>query len=336
MEETPEAEAEVYGKILLYMKHDIIKSSSIDKIKKWIVFRLEMDGYDAHLCNTSWFTPFGPPSGTRSLISLLNFSLYNFISCTISWLLSCFFFFNFFPVFQFRGEYEYVDVMMRDQINGCDETMRLIVDIDFKTQFELARPTPNYQELINALPHIFVGTQDKLEKLISFVCTAAKHSLTERGLHIPPWRKQSYMHSKWLSHNCKKLSFSELSILNNYTPKNGIMGCFQDFLQVQKCGGFKFWSLEEFGICILVFMVLVFVYFQPFWSWIGAGCELNWVFSWVFVCWFLSQFLFLTQIAFSFSDDYMMIHNLVSNLYFNGIIIIPLIYIREVYKKLIQ
>lgn len=229
------------------------------------------------------------------------------------------FFFNFFPVFQFRGEYEYVDVMMRDQINGCDETMRLIVDIDFKTQFELARPTPNYQELINALPHIFVGTQDKLEKLISFVCTAAKHSLTERGLHIPPWRKQSYMHSKWLSHNCKKLSFSELSILNNYTPKNGIMGCFQDFLQVQKCGGFKFWSLEEFGICILVFMVLVFVYFQPFWSWIGAGCELNWVFSWVFVCWFLSQFLFLTQIAFSFSDDYMMIHNLVSNLYFNGI-----------------
>lgn len=93
MEETPEAEAEVYGKILLYMKHDIIKSSSIDKIKKWIVFRLEMDGYDAHLCNTSWFTPFGPPSGTRSLISLLNFSLYNFISCTISWLLSCFFFF---------------------------------------------------------------------------------------------------------------------------------------------------------------------------------------------------------------------------------------------------
>ncbi|KAI3460504.1 hypothetical protein Pfo_017167 [Paulownia fortunei] len=207
MEETPDAETEVYGKILFYLK-DMESMEKLNKLKKWIVFRLEMDNYEAHLCKTSWSTPFGPPS-----------------------------------VFQFRGDYEYVDVVMTDK-NGCKE-VRLIVDIDFRGQFELARPTPNYQELTNALPSIFVGTEEKLEKLISLICSAAKQSLRERGLHIPPWRKASYMHSKWLSHNCKRVSFSELNLSSPpYIPKNGNgngsgSGCFLDFLQVQQLGTYN-------------------------------------------------------------------------------------------------
>lgn len=88
--------------------------------------------------------------------------------------------------------------------NGNGDPMRLIVDIDFKSQFELARPTPTYKELTNILPHIFVGTEDKLNKIISILCSAAKQSLRERGLHIPPWRTITYMQSKWLS-DCHKL-----------------------------------------------------------------------------------------------------------------------------------
>ncbi|KAL7086125.1 hypothetical protein ACP275_14G320500 [Erythranthe tilingii] len=193
MEETPEAETEVYRKILFYLK-DMETMEKLNKLKKWIVFRLEMDNYESHLCQTSWSTPFGPPS-----------------------------------VFEFRGDYEYVDVVMREK-KGCKE-VRLVVDIDFRTQFELSRPTPKYQELTNALPLIFVGTEEKLEKLISLICSAAKQSLKERGLHIPPWRKASYMHNKWLSGNCKKVSFSELNLSANYTPKTG---CFQDFIHVHQ------------------------------------------------------------------------------------------------------
>lgn len=63
MEETPDAETEVYGKILFYLK-DMESMEKLNKLKKWIVFRLEMDNYEAHLCKTSWSTPFGPPSGT--------------------------------------------------------------------------------------------------------------------------------------------------------------------------------------------------------------------------------------------------------------------------------
>lgn len=94
--------------------------------------------------------------------------------------------------------------MVEDEQTG--EPIRLIVDIDFKSQFELARPTQAYKELTNVLPSIFVGQEEELNKIISLLCSAAKQSLNERGLHIPPWRTSTYMHSKWLSAGCQKCS----------------------------------------------------------------------------------------------------------------------------------
>lgn len=110
-------------------------------------------------------------------------------------------------VVQCTGDYEYIDVMVRDS-NGDKEPTRLIVDTDFKSQFEVARPTPTYKELINTLPSVFVGSEEKLNQIISLLCSAAKKSLKERGLHVPPWRKANYMRSKWLSKECKKVSLS--------------------------------------------------------------------------------------------------------------------------------
>lgn len=121
-----------------------------------------------------------------------------------------FFFFSFLgtQVFQFTGNYEYVEVLMRDKkLNGGVPT-RLIVDMDFRSQFEVARPTRAYKELIDALPSIFVGTEKKLKEIVSLLCPACRKSLKETGLHIPPWRSASYMQSKWLSTNCKKVTFS--------------------------------------------------------------------------------------------------------------------------------
>lgn len=82
--------------------------------------------------------------------------------------------------------------------------MRLVVDIDFRSQFELARPTAAYKQLIDTLPTVFVGTETKLMKIISILCSAAKQSLKEKGLHLPPWRTTTYMESKWLSSSHKK------------------------------------------------------------------------------------------------------------------------------------
>lgn len=111
-------------------------------------------------------------------------------------------------VVQCTGDYEYIDVMVRDSNGDDEEPTRLIVDMDFKSQFEVARPTATYKELINTLPSVFVGSEEKLNQIISLLCSAAKNSLKERGLHVPPWRKANYMRSKWLSKECKKVSLS--------------------------------------------------------------------------------------------------------------------------------
>lgn len=109
-------------------------------------------------------------------------------------------------VFQFRGDYEYIDVIMTMEQNEGKAT-RLIVDMDFRSQFELAKPTSAYKELTDMLPLVFVGSEAKLTEIISLLCSAAKKSLKEKGLYIPPWRKATYMQSKWLSKNCKKIQF---------------------------------------------------------------------------------------------------------------------------------
>ena len=141
-------------------------------------------------------------SRSRSLISLC-YILENLILIQMS-----FFCFVFVLVVQCTGDYEYIDVMVRDSNGDEEEPTRLIVDVDFKSQFEVARPTATYKELINTLPSVFVGSEEKLNQIISLLCSAAKKSLKERGLHVPPWRKANYMRSKWLSKECKKVSLS--------------------------------------------------------------------------------------------------------------------------------
>lgn len=107
-------------------------------------------------------------------------------------------------MYKYTGVYEYIDIMMDNDFGTTKSPTRLIIDMDFRSQFELVRPTTTYKELTNALPSIFVGTEEKLNKMISLLCSAAKKSLKHSGLHIPPWRKFRYMHSKWLSDNCTK------------------------------------------------------------------------------------------------------------------------------------
>lgn len=116
------------------------------------------------------------------------------------------FLFPSFVVFHFTCDYEYIEVMIMGDKNGVITPTRLIVDMEFRSQFELAKPTRAYKELTETLPCVFVGTEAKLAKIISLLCSAAKESLKERGFHVPPWRKASFMQSKWLSKNCKKVS----------------------------------------------------------------------------------------------------------------------------------
>lgn len=90
------------------------------------------------------------------------------------------------------GEYEYIDV-----VDASPE--RLVVDINFQTQFEIARPSLQYATALKSMPTVFVGTPAKLEQLLRLMSEAAKHSLEHNDMHLPPWRTLDYMRAKWLS-----------------------------------------------------------------------------------------------------------------------------------------
>ncbi|BBN12910.1 hypothetical protein MPTK1_5g23920 [Marchantia polymorpha subsp. ruderalis] len=101
------------------------------------------------------------------------------------------------------GEYEYLDVILEgDRV--AEE--RLIVDIDFKAQFEIARPTPHYLAALQTLPAIFVGTKGKLEQVLDIMSEAAKNSLRQNSMPLPPWRTLDYMIAKWLSNSERRTS----------------------------------------------------------------------------------------------------------------------------------
>lgn len=91
------------------------------------------------------------------------------------------------------GEYEYVDVIM------AETGSRLIVDVDFRSEFEIARSTKAYKSILQTLPYIFVGQPDRLARIVALVSEAARVSLKKKGLHFPPWRKAEYVQAKWLS-----------------------------------------------------------------------------------------------------------------------------------------
>jgi uncharacterized protein (TIGR01615 family) len=96
------------------------------------------------------------------------------------------------------GEHAYVDVLL-PAASDRSAPERVLVDADFRSAFEVARPTKAYRALLQRLPAVFVGKEDRLRLLVAAAADAARASLKKRGLHLPPWRKPEYMRAKWLS-----------------------------------------------------------------------------------------------------------------------------------------
>jgi uncharacterized protein (TIGR01615 family) len=97
------------------------------------------------------------------------------------------------------GEHEYIDAVVAGSGAAPAPSVRLVVEVDFRSEFEVARPTKAYRAALQALPPLFVGTPDRLGRVVALVADAARQSLRKRGLHFPPWRKPEYMRAKWLS-----------------------------------------------------------------------------------------------------------------------------------------
>jgi len=124
------------------------------------------------------------------LVYQYKYNAYRFICCHLS------FSFEMGEIwFGCTGDYEFIDVV----IEGSKlQNERFFVDIDFRAQFEIARPTAAYNALLQKLPTLFVGRACKLCSIVKIMCDAARRSLKEKEMYIPPWRKYRYMQTKWL------------------------------------------------------------------------------------------------------------------------------------------
>jgi uncharacterized protein (TIGR01615 family) len=123
----------------------------------------------------------------RRVMKHLRIGGYNAAICKSRWELA-----GSFP----GGDYEYIDVVFE---GTTGKSKRVIIDIEFRAQFEIARPSSSYNAVVQVLPAVFVGKADRLFQIVNIMADAVRQSIKKSGMHLPPWRKPEYMRAKWFS-----------------------------------------------------------------------------------------------------------------------------------------
>lgn len=85
---------------------------------------------------------------------------------------------------------------------------RVIIDIDFRSHFEIARAVESYDAILDSLPVIYVGSWAKLKQFLQVMAEAAKSSLRQNSMPLPPWRSLAYLKAKWQS-KCERVQNPE-------------------------------------------------------------------------------------------------------------------------------
>ncbi|KAG7583328.1 PDDEXK-like [Arabidopsis suecica] len=106
------------------------------------------------------------------------------------------------------GSYDFIDVVDKSTSDNDRTAVRYFVDLDFASEFEIARPTREYTRVLQLLPNVFVGKEENLRTIVRESCDAAKRSLKCRGLSLPPWQRSSYLQHKWFGPYRRKVGSS--------------------------------------------------------------------------------------------------------------------------------
>ncbi|KAK9700123.1 hypothetical protein RND81_08G218700 [Saponaria officinalis] len=130
------------------------------------------------------------------------------------------------------GDHEYIDVT-NHTIDGTAD--RLIIDIDFRSHFEIARAVESYDKILKSLPVVFVGSLTKLKQFLQVMADATRVSLKQNSMPLPPWRSLAYLQSKWLSSFHRDVSSEAMnnstSIITGHKQCKGNLRRLQSLLQ---------------------------------------------------------------------------------------------------------
>lgn len=105
--------------------------------------------------------------------------------------------------------------------NNSGISERLIIDIDFRSHFEIAKAVDSYDRILNSLPVVYVGSMTRLKQFLVIMEEATRSSLKQNSMPLPPWRSLAYLQAKWQS-PYERHTQSEGN--NNDDPSNG--DCF--------------------------------------------------------------------------------------------------------------
>ncbi|XVE51347.1 hypothetical protein DITRI_Ditri02bG0033100 [Diplodiscus trichospermus] len=109
------------------------------------------------------------------------------------------------------GEHTFLDVIE----NSRKGEVRVIIELNFRAEFEIARASEDYNRLVQRLPEVFVGKTERLNNVIKILCLAAKKCMKEKKMHMGPWRKHRYMQAKWLKSCERNTSTQSLPVGNS-------------------------------------------------------------------------------------------------------------------------
>ncbi|XP_059663164.1 uncharacterized protein LOC132308899 [Cornus florida] len=116
------------------------------------------------------------------------------------------------------GEHTYLEVV--DPSNPKKGEVRVVIELNFRAEFEVARASEEYNRLISRLPEVFVGKAERLRGLIKILCSAAKKCMKDNKMHMGPWRKHKHMQAKWIG-ACERTTLTPIQSagLLNRRPK---------------------------------------------------------------------------------------------------------------------
>ncbi|KAE8680954.1 Basic helix-loop-helix DNA-binding superfamily protein, putative isoform 1 [Hibiscus syriacus] len=76
--------------------------------------------------------------------------------------------------------------------------VRVVIKLNFRAEFEMARANEDYNKLVTRLPTLLVGKTERVNALINILSAAAKECMKENKMHVAPWRKHKHMKANML------------------------------------------------------------------------------------------------------------------------------------------
>ncbi|XVF02011.1 hypothetical protein REPUB_Repub04eG0139200 [Reevesia pubescens] len=138
------------------------------------------------------------------------------------------------------GEHTYLEAL--DKSNPKKGEVRVVIELNFRAEFEMARANEDYNKLIARLPELLVGKAERLKALIKILCAAAKKCMKEKKMHLAPWRKHKYLQAKWLG-TYKRTTSAPLPVGYSDRPRKP-KASMLTFDLLEKMPGFHYTAVE--------------------------------------------------------------------------------------------